>query len=85
MHVLKKGNRSTESLAYTSLVRPFLEYGAVCWDLRREGQTNVFDRVQKKAAQFTNNTKDFYWETLAQRRTISRLWALFKAYCGERA
>jgi len=25
MHVLKKGNRSTESLAYTSLVRPILE------------------------------------------------------------
>ena len=27
--------------------------------------------------------KDFDWETLAQRRTIARLCALFKAYCAE--
>jgi len=42
----------------------------------------VLDRVQKEAAQFTNHTKDSEWETLIQRRTIARLWALFKAYCG---
>ena len=42
-------------------------------------------RVQKKVAQFTNHTKDSDWETLAQRRTIARLWELFKAYSGERA
>jgi len=39
------------------------------------------DRIQKKAAQFTNHTKDCDWETLAQHRTIE----LFKAYSGERA
>jgi hypothetical protein len=27
MRVLKKGNRTTKRLAYTSLVRPILEYG----------------------------------------------------------
>jgi len=32
MRVLKKGNRKTKSLAYTSLVRPVLEYGYACWD-----------------------------------------------------
>ena len=32
-----------------------------------------------------NNTKDSVWEILAQRRTIARLCALFKANCGERA
>ena len=48
-------------------------------------QINTLDRVQKKAAEFTNHTKDSEWETLAQRRTIARLCALFKAYCGERA
>ena len=46
---------------------------------------NALDRVQKKAAQFTNNTKDSDWETLAQRRTLARLCTLFKAYSGERA
>jgi hypothetical protein len=30
MRVLKKGNSNTRSLAYTSLVRPILDYGAVC-------------------------------------------------------
>ena len=85
MHVLKKGNRNTKSLAYTSLVRPILEYVSACWDPCREGQINALDRVQKKAAQFTNNTKDSDWETLAQRRTLARLCTLFKAYSGERA
>jgi len=85
MRALKKGNRNTESLAYTSLVRPVLEYGSACWDPRREGEINTLDRVQKKAAQFTNHTKDSDWEVLAQLRTIARFCALFKAYSGERA
>jgi hypothetical protein len=68
-----------------SFVRPTLEYGSVCWNLCREGQINALDRVQKRAAQFTNHTRDPDWETLAQRRKITRLCALFKAYSGERA
>ena len=32
MHILKKGNNNTKRLAYTALVRPTLECGAVCWD-----------------------------------------------------
>jgi hypothetical protein len=38
MRILKKGNSNTKSLAYTSLVRPFLEYKEACWDPYREGQ-----------------------------------------------
>jgi len=71
MRVLKKGNRNTNSLAYTSLVRPVLEYGAVCWDPCR-GHINALDRLQTKAAEFPNRTKDSDLETLAQRRTIAR-------------
>jgi len=48
-------------------------------------EQDTFDCVQKKAPQFTNHTQDSDWETLAQRRTVARLCALFKAYCGERA
>jgi len=84
MRVLKKGNRNTKRLAYTSLVRPILEYGSACWEPCR-GQINALDLVLKKAVQFTNHTKDSAWETLALRRTIARLCALFKAYSGERA
>jgi len=80
MHILKKGNSSTKSLAYTILVRPILEYGAACWDPYREGQIHALDRVQKKAAKFAYHTSISNWETLSQRRKIARICALFKAY-----
>jgi hypothetical protein len=43
MRVLKKGNINTKSTAYTSPVRPILEYGEACWDPYREGHINAFD------------------------------------------
>jgi len=66
-----------------SLVRPILEYGAACWDPYREGQISALDRVQKKAAKFAHHTNSPNWETLASRRKLSRIYALFKAYSGE--
>jgi hypothetical protein len=62
MRVLKK-EIGIQKFSLTSLVRPILEYGSTCWDPCREGQSNVLDRVQKKAAQLTNHTKDSDWET----------------------
>jgi len=47
--------------------------------------TNLKDRVQNKAAQFTNHTKDADWETMALCRTLARLCTLFKGYSGKRA
>jgi hypothetical protein len=84
MRVLKKGNSNTKSLAYMSLVRPILEYGAACWDPYREGQICALDRVQKKAAKFAHHTSSPNKETLASRRKLSHICALFKAYSGER-
>jgi hypothetical protein len=46
MRILKKGNSNTKSLAYTSLVRPILEYEAACSDPYRKGQINALDRVR---------------------------------------
>jgi len=85
MRILKKANSSTKSLVYMSLVRPILEYGAACWDPYREGQISALHRVQKKAAKFAHHTNSPNWETLASRRKLSRICALFKAYSGERA
>src|SRR5215469_9248474 len=85
MRILKKGNSNTKSLAYMSLVRPILEYGAACWDLYRERQISALDRVQKKAAKFAHHTSSPHWETLASRRKLARVCALYKAYSGERA
>ena len=80
MRILKKGNNNTKRLAYTALVRPILEYGAVCWDPYREGQISALNRMQKRADKFANNINESGWETLAQRRLIGRICAIFKAY-----
>jgi hypothetical protein len=85
MRILKKGNSNTKRLAYMSLVRPILEYGAACWDPYREGQIIALDRVQKKAAKFAHHTNSSNWGTSASRRKLSRICALFKAYSEERA
>jgi len=55
MRVLKEGDRKTKRVAYTSLLRPTVEYESACWDPCR-GQKNALDQVQKEAAQFTNPT-----------------------------
>jgi len=39
--------------------------------------------VQKKEAKFAYQTNSSNWETLASRRKLSRICALFKAYSGE--
>jgi hypothetical protein len=85
MLVVKRGNKNAKSIAYKSLVRPILEYGTVCWDPYRECQINAFDRVQNKAAKFAHHTGGLDWESLAQRRKIAHMCALFKAYKREMA
>jgi hypothetical protein len=44
MRILRNGYINTKRLAYTSLVRPILEYGVVYWDPYREGQIREIDR-----------------------------------------
>jgi hypothetical protein len=85
MHILRKGNSNTKSLAYTSLVRLILDYRAACWYPYRKGQINALDRVQNMAEKFAHNRNDSNWETLTQRRKIARICALFKAYTEERS
>jgi len=64
--ILQKGNNNTKHLVYMALVRPILEYGAVCWEPYREGQVNALNREQKRAAKSANNMNESGWETLAQ-------------------
>jgi hypothetical protein len=44
---------------------------------------HALDRVQKEAAKFAYHTDKLNWKTLSQRRKITRISALFKAYSGE--
>jgi len=43
------------------------------------------DLVQNKAAKFAHHSGGLEWESLARRRKIARMCALYKAYTGERA
>jgi hypothetical protein len=76
VRILKKGNSNTKSLAYTSLMRPILEYEAACWDYYREGEINALDRVQKKAAKFAHHRSESNWEILTERKNLARLCPL---------
>ena len=46
---------------------------------------NVLDRVQNKAAKFAHHSGGSDWESLAQRRKIAQMCALYKAYTGDRS
>ena len=81
----KKRNNNTKLLTYTALVRPIFEYRTVCWDPYREGQVSALNPVQMRAAKFANNINESGWETLARRRLIARICAIFKAYARGRA
>jgi hypothetical protein len=54
MRIVENGSINTKSLAYTSLVRPILEYRAACWDLYRECQLSALDLAQNKAVKFAH-------------------------------
>ena len=68
-----------------SPVSPILEYEAACWDPYRECQISALDRVQNKAAKFAHHSGGSDWDSLAQRRKIARMYALYKVNSGERA
>ena len=76
------GNKYTKSLAYTLLVRPIHENAAACWDPYRERQISALDRVENKAAKFAHHSGGSDWESLAQRREVACMCALYKAYTG---
>ncbi|KAJ4426240.1 hypothetical protein ANN_27052 [Periplaneta americana] len=93
MRILKKSNRKSKELAYKTLVRPIMEYGAVGWDPYRQNQIDSIEKVQRKAAKYVKMGKGhgeeivkyLGWELLKSRRRKTRLTALFKAQMGHKA
>jgi hypothetical protein len=53
-HLCKEVKRN----AYTTLVRPSVEYASAVWDPYTRNQTNQLEQVQRRAAKFVNN--NFY-------------------------
>ena len=83
-------------LAYISMVRSALEYGATVWDPYLAKDKNSIEKVQRRAARFiksdysressvTEMIRDLGWQDLASRRKDLRLALLFKVVNGHTA
>ncbi len=83
MRNLKKCNTKAKEIAYTSLVRPVMEYGASCWDPYRIGLKKSLERIQNRAAKYTfRKNIPARWESLEHRRKRARLCVMYKSYTG---
>ena len=83
---LSRCDRNTKSHCYKTYVRPILEYGSCAWDPHKgnQDQVDALQSAQNKAARFVYSDWSRYssvssmnqalgWETLQDRRAISRL------------
>ena len=78
--------------AYTSLVRPKLEYCAAIWDPTAKRSIDILERVQRQSARWalmqygaasvTKLLKDLRWAELVDRRRDQRLALFFKLLNG---
>ncbi|KAJ4451749.1 hypothetical protein ANN_03220, partial [Periplaneta americana] len=85
MRVVRKGSDKSKEIAYKSLVRPAMEYGAACWDPYRLEHIKTLEKIKKRALKCCRKNSPLKWDTLTDRRTRIRLCALFKTYRGEPA
>ena len=84
-----------KSRAYTTLLRPMLEYSSAAWDPHRKYQVNCLEMVQRRAARFVTRTQGtdegcvtralnhLQWPTLESRRKVARLSLLHKTLHGK--
>ena len=82
-----------KSLAYTTLVRPLLEYASAAWDPYTGRNIKDIEMVQRRAARFVTKeygyetsvsrlVSDLGWRTLQSRRQGTRLAMFHKAQSG---
>ena len=83
--------RNTRSLAYSTLVRPKLEYCASVWDPHQQRDIDALERINRRAARVTYNKlwrerdvsvsallADLKWEPLRERRRQKRLSLMYR-------
>ena len=88
---LKDCTKPVKAAAYSTIVRPSVEYASTVWDPTKQAKIKAIEQVQKRAARFVNNnytdrtpgcvTKmvtSLKWESLEDRRKQNRLCMLFK-------
>ena len=76
---IKVHNKDLKSTAYTTLVRPQLEYASTVWSPHTATDITKLEAVQRRsAASVTQMIKDINWHTLEQRCRDSRLTFMHK-------
>ena len=81
---LYRCSAETKCLAYTSIVRPLLEYGSAVWDPYLQKEIQSIEMVQRRAARWvksdyrynssvTSMLADLQWPSLQHRRYVTRL------------
>ncbi len=83
-------NERVKSTAYTTLVRPLLEYASPAWDSSNQTNSMRLNRIQKQAARFCKNEysreegtvtrimADLNWEPLETRRKMKKVTLFYK-------
>ena len=78
---LYRCSAETKCLAYTSIVRPLLEYGSAVWDPYLQKEIQSIEMVQRRAARWvksdyrynssvTSMLADLQWPSLQHRRYV---------------
>ena len=91
---LQISQRHIKSNAYTTLVRPQVEYAATVWDPYTKENRDMIEMVQRRAARYVFNNyirepgvvtamlQELGWRSLEQRRADIRLVFLYKCIHG---
>ena len=87
-------SQKTKECAYKTMVRPTLEYASAAWDPYDQKQIKQLEAVQNRAARFVKNEhrregvsvtglkESLKWQSLQERRFISRQTLFYKARHG---
>ena len=83
--------KEVKETAYTTLVRPSIEYASAVWDPFNKKQISQLDYVQRRVARFVSNNfqdrepgavtsiiSNLKWESLEQRREKARSVLMYK-------
>ena len=93
---LRRAPRKVKQAAYTTLVRPRVEYCSTIWDPYQKQQVNQIEMVQRRAARFvldrpyrrdtrdsvTSMLQELQWKSLAERRRDRNVTFMYKITNG---